>query len=92
VKVPLIFSAAIRRKIADNSSKTPDAIIREPKAVDAGTYIESKVRLALTCDYNALQKNSKLQTGDKFLFYLMFAYIYGTHFLVKPYNHPVPLS
>jgi len=61
-----------------------DAIIREPKAIDAGTYIERNVRLALTCDYNALQKNSKLQTGDKFLFNLMVAYIYSTHVLVRP--------
>ena len=50
----------------------------------AGTYIERNVRLALTCDYNALQKNSKLQTGDKFLFYLTVAYIYSTHVLVGP--------
>ena len=83
MKVPLIFSAPIRRKIADSSSKTPNTIIREPKAVDAGTYIERNVRLALTCDYNALQKNSKLQTGDKFLFYLTVAYIYSTHVLVR---------
>ena len=54
------------------------------KALDAGSYIEGNVRLALTCDYNALQKNSKLQTGDKILFYFMVAYIYSTHVLVGP--------
>ena len=39
-----------RRKIADSSNKTPDAIIRAPTSVDPGTYIERNVRLALTCD------------------------------------------
>jgi hypothetical protein len=63
VKGPLTFNATTRKKIADSNSKTPDAIIREPKAVDARTYIESNVRLVL-------QKNSKLQTGDKFCFTL----------------------
>jgi len=50
--------------------------------VNAGAYIERNIRLGLTCEYNALQKNSKLQTGDKFLFYLTVAYIYSTHVLV----------
>jgi hypothetical protein len=84
VKEPLTFNAPVRSKIADSNSKTPDAIVREPKAVDAGTHIVGKVRLALTCDENALQKNSKLETEDKFLFYLMVAYIHSTHVLVGP--------
>jgi len=84
VKLRHNFSAPTRTKIADSSNKTPDAIIRAPTAVDPGTYIERNVRLALTCDYNALQKNSKLQNGYKFLFYLMVAYIYSTHVLVGP--------
>jgi hypothetical protein len=54
VKGPPNFTAPTRGKIADSSSKTPDAIIREHKAAYAGGYIERNVRLALTCDYNAL--------------------------------------
>jgi len=56
VKVPLTFSAPTRRTIADSSNEKPDAIIREPTAVDAGTYIERNVRLAVTCDQNNFQK------------------------------------
>jgi hypothetical protein len=52
--------------------------------VDAGTYIESNIRLASTSDYNALQKISELQSGDKFLFYLLVVYIYSTNILVEP--------
>jgi hypothetical protein len=55
------------RQIADSNSKTPDKIIRKPTAMDAGTYIERNVRLALTCNYNAFQKKSKLQTGGQFV-------------------------
>jgi len=83
VKLQHNFPAPTRRKIADSSNKTPDVIISEHKAMNAGPYIELNVRLALTPDYNALQKNSKLQTGDKFLFYLTVAYIYSTHVLVR---------
>ena len=79
VKWPLTFSAPTRRTTADSINKTPDTIIRELTAVVPGTYIERNVRLALTCDYSALQKNSKLQNGDKFLFYLTIAYSYSTH-------------
>jgi hypothetical protein len=70
VKGPLTFSAPTRSMTADSSNKIPDAIIKEPTAVVPGTYIEPNVRLALTCDYSALENNSKLQTGDKFLFLL----------------------
>jgi len=56
VKLPLTFTAPTRRTTADSSNKTPDAIIKEPTAVVPGTYIERNVRLALTCDYSALQK------------------------------------
>jgi hypothetical protein len=84
MKVQHTFAAPTRRTTADSSNKTPDAIIRAPTAVDPGTYIERNVRLALTCDYNAFQKKSKLQTGYKFLFYLVVTYIYSTHVLVGP--------
>jgi hypothetical protein len=56
------------RRLHTAAIKKPDAIIREPKAGDAATYIERNVRLALTCDYNAFQKNSNLQTeGQTFV-------------------------
>jgi hypothetical protein len=68
IKLPHTFSAPTRLKTADSSSKIPDAIIREPKAVDAGkySYVEHFVRSAVTCGCNALEKH---------LFYLMVAYI-----------------
>jgi hypothetical protein len=61
LKGPHIFSAPTGWKPAVSSSKIPDAIIRETKAVDAGTFIERNVRLSFTCDGNALQKKYKLQ-------------------------------
>jgi len=48
VKVQNRFSAPTRRTIADSSNKYPDAIIREPTAVNPGTYIDPNVHVSVT--------------------------------------------
>jgi len=44
--------------------------------VDAGAYTERNVRSTLTCDFNDLQKNSRLQTGQKKIFFLLDGCLY----------------
>jgi hypothetical protein len=61
------FTAPTRRAVAVTSIKIADTIISAP-IVFTGTYIERKVILALTCDYNAFQKNPNCKLEDDFLF------------------------
>ena len=84
VKWPLTDIAPRMRNTVDSSNKAPDTIIRAPKAVVPGTYIERNVRWALTCDYNAFQKNPNCKVGTIFFLldvclYLKYTRSYRAH-------------